>query len=488
MPNPSISSGTATFLLNGTGTIDSLLNEGYQKWSVTSESGVVLSYSFPWSNGVYAFWQSDYSQKMEQNAAQHFGMDAAQMSAAKQALQVWANVAAITFTEVPDSKNNVGDFRFAFSSSVPQAVWGYCGYPDSHWASSADVWINPSVAQGDWSIGSFNQLSLIHEIGHGLGLKHPGHYDVLGSSAPGPYLAANLDFRDNTVMSYISRNQWFLNPDQLTYSGVHPSTPMVYDIAAIQYLYGANNSYHTGDDTYRFDPLTPFYFTIWDAGGNDTLDLSNFTTKCDIDLTQGHYSSIRYTSPGTVADLYDGTHNLGIAFGAIIENTTGGSDSDTITGNNVSNTLAGGAGNDTLIGGAGNDTLDGGDGTDTAVFSGNFAEYVMSYDGDHFTITDTTAGRDGSDVASGIELFQFADGTKENIFAPTVVTLGSVDGADQAGITTLDPGLVKDTASNSNAGASVYDFTTVASPGGGTGAETVLAGVGGLGLLAWVLF
>ena len=464
MPNPSIPSGTTTFLLSGTGTIDPLLNEGYQKWSVTSESGVVLAYSFPWSNGVYAFWQSDYSREMEQKAAQHFGLDAAQMSATKQALQVWANVAAIIFTEVPDSENNVGDFRFAFSSSVPQAVWGYCGYPDSYWASSADVWINPSVAQGDWSIGSYNQLSLIHEIGHGLGLKHPGHYDVLGSSAPGPYLPANLDFRDNTVMSYNSRNQWFLNPDQLTYSGVHPSTPMVYDIAAIQYLYGANNSYHTGDDTYRFEPLTPFYFTIWDAGGNDTLDFSNFTTKCDIDLTQGHYSSIRYTSSGTVADLYDGTHNLGIAFGAIIENATGGSDSDIITGNNVSNTLTGGTGNDTLIGGAGNDTLDGGDGADKALFSGNFADYVMSYDGNHFTITDTTAGRDGSDVVGGIELFQFADGTKANIFAPTVVPFGSAEGAGQAGITTSDPG------------------------GGGTGAETVLAGVGGLGFLAWVLF
>jgi len=106
---------------------------------------------------------------------------------------------------------------------------------------------------------------------------------------------------------------------------------MVYDIAAIQYLYGVNNTYHTGADTYRFDPAAPFFCTLWDAGGNDTLDLSNFSTTCTIDLIPGHYSSIRYSSVGTIDDLYDGTNNLGIAFGAIIENAVGGSNTDIIS-------------------------------------------------------------------------------------------------------------------------------------------------------------
>ena len=31
---------------------------------------------------------------------------------------------------------------------------------------------------------------------------------------------------------------------------VEPSTPMLYDIAAIQYMYGANMSYNTGNNVY----------------------------------------------------------------------------------------------------------------------------------------------------------------------------------------------------------------------------------------------
>lgn len=45
-----------------------------------------------------------------------------------------------------------------------------------------------------------------------------------------------------------------------------PETPMVLDIAAMQYLYGANMQYHSGDDRYtKFDPTQPFFKTLWDA-------------------------------------------------------------------------------------------------------------------------------------------------------------------------------------------------------------------------------
>ncbi len=384
-------------------------------------------------------WQEPtYSAAQEQLAATHFGLNTAQIVAATEALQAWADVAALTFTEVIETTDNVGDFRFAFSSAVGNGVWGYSSYPDNYWANAADVWINPSVAaESDWNDASYNMLALIHETGHGLGLKHPGNYDALGGGTPSPYIPENLDYRTYTVMSYNSRNFWYLYPGQSQYAGVYPSTPMVYDIAAIQYLYGANNNYHTGDDTYRFDPLTPFYLTIWDAGGNDTLDVSNFSTVCDIDLTPGHYSSIRYIATGTIADLYDGTDNLGIAFGALIENAVGGSDADTLSGNNLNNMLAGGGGNDTLNGGEGNDTLDGGDGVDTAVFSGNFIEYIIHYDTETFLygVLDKMTDRDGTDSIFQIEYFTFADrsllatDSVSDFTSPTVALFSPLDGA-----------------------------------------------------------
>ena len=83
-------------------------------------------------------------------------------------------------------------------------------------------------------------------------------------------------------------------------------------------------------------------------------------------------------------------------------------------GNDLITAGAGDNGNDTLYGEAGNDTLEGGSGNDTAVFSGNFADYVVSYNAptSTYTVMDKVTGRDGVDVVSGVENFQFADVTK----------------------------------------------------------------------------
>ncbi|MEI6639428.1 MAG: VCBS domain-containing protein, partial [Chlorobium sp.] len=98
-----------------------------------------------------------------------------------------------------------------------------------------------------------------------------------------------------------------------------------------------------------------------------------------------------------------------------IENIVAGDFDDAIIGNNIANKLEGGKGDDTLTGGGGNDTLDGGAGTNTAVFSGNYADYTISYDEatQTHTVLDKVVGRDGTDVVTHVENFQFADGTHQ---------------------------------------------------------------------------
>jgi len=49
-----------------------------------------------------------------------------------------------------------------------------------------------------------------------------------------------------------------------------PTTPMRYDIAAMQYLYGPNTTYNAGDTIYTFAGDARYNQTIWDAGGIDT--------------------------------------------------------------------------------------------------------------------------------------------------------------------------------------------------------------------------
>ncbi|MCK9353629.1 MAG: M10 family metallopeptidase C-terminal domain-containing protein [Gallionella sp.] len=342
------------------------------KWGGAVGAGATLTYSFPWATGGSAVFYgangTSYSTLNEPVAAAVYGLNAVQQTAASNALLAWANVSNITFQSTTDTSTNVGDIRFAFTSAVDAGsqAWGWSYTLNQALPSSGDVWISTlqgGATDADWSAGSHNYFSLIHEVGHSLGLKHP--FEGLSQ------LPVALDNRQQTVMSYTDpANNLFGTITQITdvsfswsTGAIAPETPMVLDIAAIQHLYGANLTYRTGDDVYTFDPALPFLKTIWDAGGNDTIDVGNFSENCRIDLTPGSYSSIRIlsdplpagaTAPG-YAPTYDGTNNLGIAYGAIIENAAGGSGNDTLIGNDAANSLDGGAGNDALYGGAGND-------------------------------------------------------------------------------------------------------------------------------------
>ena len=94
----------------------------------------------------------------------------------------------------------------------------------------------------------------MHEIGHTLGLKH-GHeaQDVQNASGAyvytNPALPANHDFLEYSVMTYRS----YPGGSAKTVNAKEfPSTPMQDDIAALQYLYGANFDYNSGNTVYTF--------------------------------------------------------------------------------------------------------------------------------------------------------------------------------------------------------------------------------------------
>ncbi|GAB4392941.1 MAG: hypothetical protein Tsb005_09130 [Gammaproteobacteria bacterium] len=98
----------------------------------------------------------------------------------------------------------------------------------------------------------------------------------------------------------------------------------------------------------------------------------------------------------------------------------GGIGDDKLYGHKGNDTLNGEAGNDqlfgrddddTLTGGQGDDFIHGGRGNDTAVLSGARSDYIVTQlDKKHIQITDTIDGRDGTDVVTRVENFQFSDG------------------------------------------------------------------------------
>lgn len=193
-------------------------------------------------------------------------------------------------------------------------------------------------------------------------------------------------------MSYFSEQYSGAN-----YGGHHVSTPQLYDIAALQYLYGANMHTRTGNTTYGFNSNSgrrhfsarnsndPLIFCVWDAGGIDTFDFSGYTQDQMINLNQGSFSN--------VGGL---TGNISIAFNVTIENANGGSGDDVLIGNQVNNTLKGAGGDDQLYGGPGADHLWGGEGRDIFRYSDINDSTLNAAD----TIYDFQSGQDKIDLSS----------------------------------------------------------------------------------------
>ncbi len=380
--------------------VAALLPSSMPKWGSTT-AGTAASVT-------YSFMESAPSYLGTDDRNGFAAMSQTQRAAVRQALAAWAAVANITFTEVSDSGSG-GSMRFGTNAQQGVSV-GYAYYPSTLFAIAGDVFIaNDSSGNSNPTVGSYGYKTLLHEIGHAIGLKHPGNYNAGGGGTEGPYLPTAEDNYQYSLMSYNS----------------HPSLgllglatgPALYDIAAIQYLYGANSQTRTGNDSYALnDTAAPFSLAIWDAAGLDSLDASGQTQGVALDLRAGHFSSA-----GTNGANAPAVGNVSIAYGAVIENATGGSGDDALVGNAVSNVLTGGAGNDTLTGAESTDTLEGGAGTDTAVYSGSRSTYDISRSGTTLTIAQRAgSGTDGTDTLTNVEYAQFADG-RVSLRWPTVV-------------------------------------------------------------------
>jgi len=358
-------------------------------WSTMDVVGTTqISYSFPWADGVASKFTGPYG-RGENTAAVTGGVTGEQAAQIAKAFGTWSNIANITFTPVAETADGqVGDIRVAFSSAISAGYWGYSlaisdGLSNAH----GDIWIDDGVIGQSFEAGTYNFMSMMHEIGHSLGLKH---------SFETPKIPIGFDNRRYTIMSYTDPDKVWLRNSATESTQYLIKTPMVYDILAIQKLYGANKNYHTSDDTYAFSPSAPSFEAIWDAGGTDTFSVADFTSGCTVDLHPGAYSSLAYDSAAL-------TSNIGIAFACTIENALGGAGNDTLIGSETANSLDGGAGadvlrgnggDDKLTGGGGSDTLDGGSGNDT-LLGGNDNDILTGGAGN-----DTLDGGAGSDTAS----------------------------------------------------------------------------------------
>lgn len=368
--------------ISGDYRIDVLLDDASYRWNDPGplQSGVTVTYSFMKAAPAYA----------EAEDKQGFSeFTDAQKAATKRILQQIEQNFNITFKEVTDSVASYGQIRLGNNQQGTTSS-GYAFLPDAATGDQAgDLYINNEDRDNLANIipGSYAYATLVHEIGHALGLKHPGNYNAgePASTVQGNYLVNTEDTTANTIMSYVDATQM----QQRDFYGR-------YDFLALQYLYGGR-TINSGNNTYAYtDVAGQMLQIINDSGGTDTIDVSACTRPASIDLNDGAFSSI-----GRLDDRF-GTaagNNVSLAFGTTIENVIGSALADSIIGN---------AQNNSLKGGAGNDTIDGGAGLDTAIYSGILGSFAIQQTPTGYAVRDASSA-EGADTWTSIERAQFAD-------------------------------------------------------------------------------
>lgn len=394
---------TASVSPTGDNRIDGLLSG--IRWGVDT-----LTFSFPTSGSFYGTYSGgEHLTKFE-------AFTPLQQQAIRTILDSYSDVANLNFVEVTESSTVHGDLRYA-ESDKPSTAWAY--YPSTS-AAGGDAWFNNSKNWYDNPAkGNYAWLTMIHETGHALGLKHP--HQASGSFGALPTQYDSLEY---SVMSYRSYIGASTTSGYTNGSTSYPQTLMMLDIAALQEMYGANYTTNAGDTVYRWNAATgemsingtgqgapagnKIFMTVWDGGGNDTYDFSGYSTGVNVDLNPGGWTT---TSATQLASLGNGRVAVGNIANALlyennpaslIENVVGGTGNDRIIGNSADNTIAGGRGSD---------YIDGGAGQDTAAYTGLTSDYLRVENSDGtWTITDLRTNGDGIDTLNNIEHLRFSDG------------------------------------------------------------------------------
>ena len=402
--------GKVTKTINTTGisTIDGVLSGHAWSGSVT--------YAFPTDSDAYTYGGEPDNGfgtiSALQKSAARFALDTTFGSSANNGF----SVEGFTKLSVSQGGAATSNLRFAESDSPPTA-WAYLPM-NSGGAADGDLWFGRSFDYRSPVAGNYAWETMLHEIGHALGLKH-GHVSENGFSA----LPGNRDSMEYSVMTYRSNVG---GPSDFYRNGEfdYAQSYMMSDIAALQRMYGADFSTNSSNTVYKWNPgsgdtlvngkvaidagANRIFATIWDGGGKDTYDLSAYKSGVTVDLRPGSHSKFS-DAQLALLNFESDVYSRGNIFNAmlfkgdlrsLIENAKGGSGNDVLRGNQANNTLQGNSGNDKLFGRAGNDKLDGGKGSDLLTGGAGNDDFVFKKGYGRDTIDDFKNNADDIDLRS----------------------------------------------------------------------------------------
>jgi serralysin len=408
-----------TVVASGNRSIDGLLIG--PAWTYTT-----ITFSFPTSPSAYDVGYSEAGQGFRGvSAAQHAAADfvlTGKSSLSGYSTMGLGSVASFTNETFTDVGSGPATLMLGSSNLPPTAYT----YTPANSAKSGDIWFGQAydgLSYADYRTpapGNYAYMTMIHELGHALGLKH-GHETGGVADETLPAASDDLEYSVMTYASYIGSPA----VSDTCALDSNPQTYMMDDIAALQYLYGANFAV-LGPTRYSWSPNTgetmvngvgqgrpgnagdsaadrnKIFLTIWNGDGREaTYDFSAYHTGVRINLNPGQYSvgsNAQLAQLGPVqyarANVYNALEYKNDAR-SLIANAVGGSGDDAVVGNDADNVLEGGLGNN---------VIDGGGGYDTALYQVSRQQAVITLDGDGSV---DVSFRGGQDSLTNIEALQF---------------------------------------------------------------------------------
>ena len=319
-----------------------------------------------------------YGYMLDPAGTEYLALTPAEIANVEIAIANFEEIANLDFIRVTDAGSEYvsdrSDMEMDFQAQADTNGGWMSG---SHYGGtfhSATVTIGESGLE---EMGTWAFKTALHEIGHAIGMPHPGDYN--GDIGNGKsYYEDSSQF---SVMSYFAEtdtgadygNGWYREAGEWVRGTWQPNGLMLHDIAAVQRLYGKNMETRTGDSVYGWnsnldhevwsvtDWKDNMIAAIWDAGGIDTIDGSGYSTDSVIDLREESFSSLGAYEYGNSRLI----NNVAIARDVKIENAIGGTGDDILVGNMVDADHSDSSGN----GYNGNNTLDGGAGEDTVSYA-----------------------------------------------------------------------------------------------------------------------
>ena len=339
-------------------------------YSLDPDSDITtISYSYVNSNSFYSTDAGGGYGPSDGDAEPWVGtseLTSAEKAIVENVLTQIEGMTKIDFVEVIDDETTAGTVRFAWTDMYDEnaVAWGYLPL---YGEASGDIWLQTGEFESESELGSYFHTTLLHEIGHAVGLTHS--FDADGDF--GIALRDDLEGNDYTVMSYTLSAR---HPTAY-YADLHPQTYMYLDILALRHMYG-KTAVNGGDTTYEYNATDRYYLTIFDTDGTDTIKIGSAVSQnLEIDLSPNSWIDVGttiYYQIDTGGDTWDEVWEDKTVFippGVYIENAYAGSGDDTIGGNTKDNILKGGRGEDSLSGARGADELYGNGGAD-ALYGG----------------------------------------------------------------------------------------------------------------------